>query len=461
MKTLKKYSILVLLPALLLAFTACDSLLENELPDEVLRAEDALKTKQDLSNLVNSIYDVVANFSNGNGQRFSELLADNIRVDAASGFLVQVYNRASDFFNSDVGGFYGQPYIAIYRSNLVLERMDGISGLSNEDKARFEGEAKFIRALAHFELVRYFAQPYGFTADNSHLGIVIKTTTNPDPQPRNTVAEVYAQIISDLRDAETLLPQANGNYANAFSAKAYLAKVYFQMNSYANAANYAEQVINSGRFAFSSNLNNRYQTSFSTETVFGIISTGLEDNRGGGFIGLYRSDTGNPPFMRASASLVSLLQENQSDLRNGWIQRFNVGQPNEYTAFTKYNRDWMSVTLASTTEMMLIAAESLGQLNQNVPRAIQYLNQIKARAGISAIPAGSSGSLVVSEARKEARLEFMGDGHRVHQLKRIGAKGENVLIRNAPWNCPGMILQFPASELAVRGFVMNQEGGCN
>jgi tetratricopeptide (TPR) repeat protein len=444
----------------IMGFTACDALLENELPDEVLRSEEALNNADDLQRLLNSTYDVTANYSNGNKQRFSELMADNIRIDAAAGFLVQVFNRASDFFNSDVAGFYGQPYISIFRSNLILENLDNVS-LNAEQRSRFEGEALFLRAIAHFELVRLFGQPYGYTSDNSHPGIVIKTTTDPEPEGRNTVGEVYAQIISDLQAAENLLPESNGNYANRFAAKAYLAKVHFQMNDFSNAARYAQEVINSGRFTFSPDINNRFKTGFSSETIFGIISTGLEDNRAGSFIGLYRSDTDNPPFMRASNSLLSAVNTDSNDGRRNWFQRFNAGSSNEFTAFTKFNADWLSVTLVSTTEMMLITAESLGELNQNLSTAISYLNQIKGRAGISQLTSGASAALVVSEARRESRLEFAGEGHRLHQLKRIGAKGEFILIRNAPWDCPGMVLQFPASELAVRGFLMNPEGGCN
>ena len=59
-------------------------------------------------------------------------------------------------------------------------------------------EARFIRALCHLDLVRLFAHPYGYTVDNSHPGIIIKTTTNPDPKPRNTVGEVYDFMISEL-----------------------------------------------------------------------------------------------------------------------------------------------------------------------------------------------------------------------------------------------------------------------
>jgi hypothetical protein len=54
------------------------------------------------------------------------------------------------------------------------------------------------------------------------------------------------------------------------------------------------------------------------------------------------------------------------------------------------------------------------------------------------------------------------EGDRVTQLKRIGAFHlTSSTIRNAPWNCPGMVLQFPSSAGTVQGFIFNPEGGCN
>ena len=54
---------------------------------------------------------------------------------------------------------------------------------------------------------------------------------------------------------------------------------------------------------------------------------------------------------------------------------------------------------------------------------------------------------------------MIGEGDRVQSLKRRGAADENILIREAPWNCPGMILQFPISE-QTDIFPLNQTGGC-
>ena len=55
----------------------------------------------------------------------------------------------------------------------------------------------------------------------------------------------------------------------------------------------------------------------------------------------------------------------------------------------------------------------------------------------------------------------MGEGLWVDQLKRRGARGENINVRNAPWNCNGMAIQCPQSEGTGVSFVFNPQGGCN
>jgi hypothetical protein len=68
---------------------------------------------------------------------------------------------------------------------------------------------------------------------------------------------------------------------------------------------------------------------------------------------------------------------------------------------------------------------------------------------------------IITAARNEYRKETLGMGLWVEQLQRRGAMGEDITIRNAPWNCPGMALQFSASEGNVAGFEFNEVGGCN
>lgn len=453
------YIYILALPLMFLGFSACSDLLDTDLPSNETSIEDGLQTEADAQLLLNGIYDIYANGVNGNKQRFEELLADDILITGTTGFLVQVYNRASDFFNSDIGGYYQEPYGAIRRANLLLNNIDGIS-MSDAARNRMMGEALFLRAVSHFDLVRLFAHPYGFTSDNSHPGIVINTEhTEPFTATRSTVAQVYDVLIADLTQARDLLPTENGNYATKYAAHAYMAKVYFQMNDFANALTNAEAVIQSGQFIFSNELNNRFGSILSTEVVFATISTGLEDNRARLFKDMYNSAGGLIPVLKTNPAFNTAISNSPGDLRAAWLIPISFGGI-EGHGFTKFNQDWMHVVNASLTEMLLIAAESMAELNQNLSTAIDYVNMIKNRADVATIDAGASAGFIIQEARNERHLEFVAEGHRLHELKRRGAKGENIVIRGAPWNCNGMVLQFPASEITIQGFELNPEGGC-
>ena len=283
--------------------------------------------------------------------------------------------------------------------------------------------------------------------------------TEPFTAERSTVAEVYDVILQDLTEASNLLPEDNGNYANRYAALAYLAKVYFQMNDFAAAHEHAEAVIQSGKYTFSDQLLNRFGTSISPEAIFTTISTSNEDNRAQLFKDMYNSTGDLIPVLKTHPNYTTALAKSPGDARAGWLKPITFGGVDGF-AFTKYNFDYMNVVQASLSEMMLISAECKAELGADLTPAISYLNQIKTRAGVLNITPGASAGFVIQEARNERRLEFVTEGIRVHDLKRRGVLGESIVIRGAPWNCNGMVLQFPVSEITIEGFELNPEGGC-
>jgi len=339
----------------------------------------------------------------------------------------------------------------------VLENIERL-GLTGATADRMEGEAKAIRAICHFELVRLFAQPVGFTSDNGHLGIALKTTSDPDPQPRNTVAEVYAQINQDLEEAVALLPESNDIYINKYGAQAYLARVYFFQNDFDLASRAAQDVINNSGAQLATDITGRYGLNTPSEGLINIISTGPEDNRAGALRGLFSSDS-QIPFMKAGDDYVTLIKEFPEDKRNAWLIEATQGGTT-FNLFTKYNLEYFSYSLISLSEVYLIAAEALAEIGNDQPSAVTYINAIKTRAGLSPLSLSANNSRLIIEARLEKRKEFGAEGVNVFDLKRRGAKGENIIIRGAPWDCNGMILQFPASEITIKGFELNEEGGC-
>lgn len=449
-----------LLSLILASFAwSCESILENELPSTEIAFEDGLVTQSDYQEFLNAAYDVMANAQGGNAQKFAEVLGEDVFMEGNTGFLLQVYNRASDFFNGDIGGYYSQPYFAITRANILLETI-GDKDFPEEVKNRMRGEALAIRAISHFELVRLFGQPYGYTTDNGHLGIVLKTSSEPVAQERASVGEVYEQIIADLQEAIDLLPEENGAYLNRYAAHGYLARVYFLQNDFSNALEQAQAVINSGAYTLSTDINNRYPVdAVPEEALFYTVSTGLEDNRSGTFRGLFCSSCG-VPLIKAGAEYYALLQQEPNDKRLEWVTEISEGG-SVFLGFTKYEPEFFNVTQISLTELYLMAAECLAELGQDLTTAAEYVNAIKERAGVNLLPTPTSAALIIQQARLERRKEFAAEGINVFDLKRRGVLGEDIEIRGVPWDCDGMVLQFPASEITVEGFDLNPEAGCN
>ncbi len=454
--------IYILSLVMLLMAQSCNKMLEVTPPNETL-VEDALKTPEDVQKLLNSCYDVLANSLNGRAQLFNELLGDNLDIPLNNDDFKEIFNRTTIFFNGTTGGLLADFYICIYRVNVLDKEMGNIPGLTAAEKQRISAEAHFLRAICNFELVKLWAQPYGFTANNTHDGITIRTEPDQTPKPRNRVGEVYAQILSDLNDAAANLPDQNGFYADKNAAKALMAKVYFQMNDFSNAAQNADAVISSGAYQLSDSINRFDNLNSGSEYIFQLVSTGLNDNRSGAFSGNYRTNNNNIPQLRLSRELYDLIQFRSSDKRRSLVKLFNPGTENEYIGTNKFNNDFFNVPYLHLTEMMFIRAESYGELNQNLSVAVNDLNKLLERAygsGVVVLAPQAQSTEIINTARDEKRLELFGEGIRVQDLKRRGAKGESIKIRNAPWNCNGMVIQFPVSENTV-GFKMNPEGGCN
>ncbi|HCY00075.1 MAG TPA: hypothetical protein DG754_08050 [Bacteroidales bacterium] len=467
---------------------SCSEFLDIK-PEGVLLKEDALNTQEDVRMLLNSTYTVLfsGSFLGGRVQIVSELLTNNILGSELDGDWFVIYNRASSVFEGIIGGLYSEPYIAIYRANNVLENLDLVE--NQNDRDRMEGEARFVRALAHFETLRLFAQPYGYTPDNSHLGIPIKIKSKPEGSVRETVNDSYQFIISELEDAAEMLPEeadseydTHGAYPTKWAAKALLARVYFQMNDFENAFNYANDVIENGHYEFSSvtdeyevddetvtlpiEFMDRYSKMGSNEAVFRSVTITVNQagetihvNRGGEFSGNMRSDIA-VPFIKMTQNAYLTGTSDPIDLRAiAWY-----GKKEGFNVSKKFNdTDQLSVPIITITELKLIRAESAAENNREINIAIQDIQDIFDRAyGPGNRIAPTTANALVNEARNQRKLEFIFEGHLGQDLKRIGALGrEEVIIRGAPWDCPGSVLQFPQSEIANNpGFTANPEGGC-
>lgn len=159
----------------------------------------------------------------------------------ASFYYEMTYQTASEFNTSTVS--WQSPYVVIGRANRIIAAAES-GNLSDEAEAgdiidQYAAEALTLRALAHFDLVRIFGKPY--TADQgASLGVPLVTTVlESSVKPaRNSVKEVYDQVVKDLTDAISsgaLTTETEPGYVSLWSAKAILSRVYLNMGDYANA----------------------------------------------------------------------------------------------------------------------------------------------------------------------------------------------------------------------------------
>jgi len=127
--------------------------------------------------------------------------------DRFTGDYSEIYHRQNSFFGGTRDAYYKKGYRIIVDANIVLKNLS----LATAQRNRVEGEVKFFRGLAHFEMVRLFAQPWGYSPDNNHLGIPLRTEYSLESLNRATVKEVYDLIISDFVAVESLIPKSPTN----------------------------------------------------------------------------------------------------------------------------------------------------------------------------------------------------------------------------------------------------------
>ncbi|HZH01108.1 MAG TPA: RagB/SusD family nutrient uptake outer membrane protein [Flavisolibacter sp.] len=455
----------ILSTAGLVLFSSCDKFLERPVTGTKTE-EEVIANEAGVQALLSGAFiRMSGDIYNGRLQFISDLMGDQANGQLYTEDFGEIYRRRTSIFGGYKNDFYQNIYRVIAPANKALANLDKASA----NKNTLEGQARFIRGVMHFEAVRLFAQPWGFTADNNHLGVPIRTESAITPGTRGTVKQVYDAVIADLQAAENLLPDvASEGFPSKWAAKAFLAKVFFQQNNFQQAFNYADQVIKSNKFQLDANYNNRFSLNAGTtgtrEGIFVVKNVMNNFSPGGELRDRYRSDGAN--FQAGGDFHVTDIYFNQAtqsnDVRKAWYMKNSNG----FNVITKYNKDFFDLPIVHLTEIKLIRAEAGAELGAaNLPIAIADINDILTRAyggtGQNLSTSASAG-LVITTARTQREFEMIGEGNRVQEIKRIGARsGINIDRRGTAWNCPGMALQFPNGEQASDiNFPMNQEGGC-
>ncbi|KAF2515169.1 RagB/SusD family nutrient uptake outer membrane protein [Flavobacterium foetidum] len=327
-------------------------------------------------------------------------------------------------------------YRLINRCNLMIEGVNGAlaKGIINQSVANdYIGQAKFLRAITHFELLTYFARPYNFTAGASHPGIPYREVgvntaaeiASETPKPRNTVAECYTKVLADLTDAENMITTKNTAKASKNAAIAFKTRVYLHKRDWA-------KVIEEG-----TKLNGAYSLTANPGDPF-ILANNLTNSES--IFSIQHSSSANPNTNAALASILkgrTLVTISPIIWKDpNWLaddKRREEGKLVFTVSGRKYTNKYTDVTnftdaapVIRYAEVLLNMAEAYARLSTpNTTESLNLLNKVRNRSlanpSTQAYTASSfaTSANLVKAILAERRIEFVFEGRRWSDIHRL------------------------------------------
>ncbi len=347
--------------------------------------------------------------------------------------------------NADAEARWIESYEGINIVNNVLSALDVVNA---DDQARVEGEARFIRGLLYFDLVRYYGQAYEGGEANDQVGVPIVLTptrgiSDENDVTRATVAAVYDQILSDLTTAVDLLPPTNDVYAGSLAARALLARVYLQMDRYADARDVADAVIESGSFALTPSYAEAFMNgSNSVEDIFAVqVSSQDGTNSLTTFYSVPEFGYGDIEVLDNHLALYE-----DGDTRGDlFFERGGV----TYTG--KFNNQFANVTVIRLAEMYLIRAEANARLDSEVGASpTEDINRLRNRAGLDDL---DDDDVDLDFILEERRRELAFEGFRIHDIKRLQGS-----VGTFAYDANELVFPIPAREIVANPNIEQNPG---
>ncbi len=436
-----------------LFFTAgCKKFLTAELSQSQVFGDAVFKSDGTAVAAMNGIYHQMKTVGFASGSFNSVMLLTGFSSDEFINYspeidLRQFYQNALTPSNTYNLGIWRSAYETIYACNAMLEGVAGAEGISDEVKIQLEGEAKFLRAFAHFYLVNLFGDiPLVLTTDYRINRLVTRTPAS----------EVYQQIIADLLSAQSILssdyPSLGRVRVNKTVATAMLARVYLFTGTWDKAITQANNVIGDTRYDLESDLNKVFLAD-SKEAVWQLIDPALLPATREGNILILNSipATANPAALDSAILNTFTLSDKR---RNDWIRSYTAGTNRYYYPYKyKLNQGTGSVNeyamVIRLAELFLIRAEARVRQGQLIP-AIDDLDRIRHRADaplIAVTSPGISQDDLLLAIENERKLELFSEwGHRWLDLKRTSRA--NAVLGNKPnWNNTDILYPIPEQEL--------------
>ncbi|WP_432710832.1 RagB/SusD family nutrient uptake outer membrane protein [Pedobacter sp.] len=433
-----KLYILIVLASLFLGLASCTKL--DEKPAALLVTDQFYENEKQATAAVTAayrkLYESGQSLYNGLFQIGVEMATDDYEAGprARNAHVRALSGLTHDASNDRMQELWRQSYNAINVSNVAIDRIEQIDGanIAEDVRKRLINEAKFLRALHYFNLVRWFGGVplvlHELNSLNQDALYVAKSTEN----------EVYQQIVSDLQAAESLpatYSNADIGRATSGSAKSLLAKVYLTQKEWKLAADKSKEVMESGQYQLFTNFADVFNvaTKNGKEHIFSAQFLGNAGYQGNSLAGrsapadvpgingdyadalhiaggLYQSYAAND-----SRRAVTFITEIVSPVDGKLYTLANPQFHKYYDPAVVGNQSQSSKNLPIIryAEVLLIHAEAINELAGPTAEAYAAIDEVRSRAGIDKLQELSPGlskdefrDTLFQERRKELVYEY-------------------------------------------------------
>ncbi|SHG09284.1 RagB/SusD family nutrient uptake outer membrane protein [Pedobacter caeni] len=461
---------------LLFVLASCKKIIDRDIIQSPTAA-NAFRAPSDINHGLAGAYNMLRTFLPDQVFLFGDIQADNFNKakNVGSRMETDLQRRAgvNDLIQAGAGNWNGY-YTTISQCNLILEKIPTISGYTAGEKERYLGEARFLRALSYFYLVRlYGGVPLIMkSVDISNVG-------------RSTQEEIFKAISDDLDAAISNLEVSYSNADRAVradkgAAKAIKAHLMGWMHKYDECEKLCNEVITSGKYSLvrdSTALLNIF-VGKSPEGIFELDfdskNNELQKNK------MYNRTLGRPWYKDQSdggggtdeyvlgftpAVRAVLFPKGVRDIRRDvWFIKSTWDS--EILYFGKYrtlkaqgdttsqNINESNLIITRLSDIILLRAEALDALNRP-GEAMTELNKIRERAKR---PNYTGGGILADTILLERRKELMGEGQYFFDLVRTRKMAKlHSKIKQADWYEKGAwLLPISSSIIAASNYVITQ-----
>ncbi len=440
--------------ALSLFLPSCQQGFLDLKPQSQPNVDNFYKTANDFGNAVNGAYDVLqsANQYGGDFNTLLEARSDNVLDNDPSsnaGLRYNIDRFIEPTTNSILRDTWGSLYTGINRCNLILDKIDAVS-MDNTLKARYKGQAQFIRALSYFNLVRLWGKV--------PLVLTTGSTTDARSYVRNEVAEVYTSIEKDLTDAAANLPAsytgADVGRATSGAAKGLLGKVYVTEKKFSQAIPVLREVISAGTYRLLPNVADVFAVANknNAEILFAVkFRKGVGGALPEGHALWYGTNIGDNIEASLRAAYPTGDKRLPLTVQIPVPSNVNVVPRKFYDEFSSTNDVGNDFPVLRYADVLLLFAEALTESAITFSgEALGALNQVRTRAGAPLYTEAQLGGMQAAFREtiiKERRLELALENDRWFDLVRTGKAVDALKVTgiNVPAN--RLVYPIPQSEI--------------